>query len=247
MKLGPQLPGHAALWAPVVLALGLCLASAQRTLEEVPVQPGFDIQKVAGRWLTLRLASSRARLVSPDDPLRLALRSIETRDGDLEFVLFWTAETMCRGVHVTIHPTGLLGQYHGSFEGGARMHVRFVSTDYSSLILYVRVEEGGDGGNGGEVTSLWALLARRLPGDPQWLRRYLGYVREFQLQEVPVFNLEGQQGGHLRGFRMSSSCERPTASSEPETHGEQRRTFDHTAPAHARPGAADSHGDCVQS
>ncbi|XP_005881895.1 PREDICTED: beta-lactoglobulin-like [Myotis brandtii] len=35
-------------------------------------------------------ASSRARLVSPDDPLRLALRSIETRDGDLEFVLFWT-------------------------------------------------------------------------------------------------------------------------------------------------------------
>ncbi|XP_036162937.1 beta-lactoglobulin isoform X2 [Myotis myotis] len=194
MKTGPWLPGRAALWAPVVLALGLGLASAQRTLEEVPVQPGFDVQKVAGRWLTLRLASSRAHLVSPDDPLRLALRSIKMRDGDLEFVLFWTAETMCRGVHVTIHPTGLPGQYRGSFEGGARMHVRFVSTssDYSSLILYVRVEESGDGGDGGEVTSLWALLARRLPGDPQWLRRYLGYVREFQLQEAPVFNLEAQ-------------------------------------------------------
>lgn len=40
------------------------------------------------------------------------------------------------------------------------MHVRFVGTssDYSSLILYVRVEEGGDSGDGGEVTSLWALL-----------------------------------------------------------------------------------------
>lgn len=46
--------------------------------------------QVAGRWLTLRLASSRGHLVSPGDPLRLALRSIETRDGDLEFVLFWT-------------------------------------------------------------------------------------------------------------------------------------------------------------
>lgn len=35
------------------------------------------------------------------------------------------------------------------------MLVRFVSTDYSSLILYVRFEDGG------EVTSLWALLGRR--------------------------------------------------------------------------------------
>lgn len=35
------------------------------------------------------------------------------------------------------------------------MLVRFVSTDYSSLILQVRFEDGG-----GEVTSLWALLGR---------------------------------------------------------------------------------------
>lgn len=34
------------------------------------------------------------------------------------------------------------------------MLVHFVSTDYSSLILYVRFEDGG------EVTSLWALLGR---------------------------------------------------------------------------------------
>ncbi|XP_027982939.2 beta-lactoglobulin [Eptesicus fuscus] len=193
MKTGPRLPGRPALWAPVVLALGLGLAGAQRTLEEVPAQPGFDAQKVAGRWLTLRLASSRADLVSPADPLRLALHSIERRGGDLEFLLFWTGERLCRGVRVTIHPTGLPGQYHGAFEGGARMRVRFVSTDYRSLILYVRVEDGGDGGDAGEVTSLWALLARRLPGDPQWLRRYLGYVRQFQLQEAPVFNLQGKR------------------------------------------------------
>lgn len=39
------------------------------------------------------------------------------------------------------------------------MHVCFVSTDYSSLILYIRLEDAG------EVTSLWALLGRwRLSG-----------------------------------------------------------------------------------
>lgn len=53
--------------------------------------PSPDLHRqVAGRWRTLGLASSQARLASPDDPLRLALHSIETRDEDLEFVLFWT-------------------------------------------------------------------------------------------------------------------------------------------------------------
>lgn len=46
--------------------------------------------QVEGRWLTVRLAASRAHLVSPDDPLRLGLHSLRTRDGDMEFVLFWT-------------------------------------------------------------------------------------------------------------------------------------------------------------
>lgn len=46
--------------------------------------------QVEGRWLTIRLAASHAHLVSPADPLRLALHSIRTRDEDLQFVLFWT-------------------------------------------------------------------------------------------------------------------------------------------------------------
>lgn len=42
-------------------------------------------------------------------------------------------------------------------EGDVSLHARFVSTDYSHLILYVRLEDAG------EVTSLWALLGRRWP------------------------------------------------------------------------------------
>lgn len=37
-------------------------------------------------------------------------------------------------------------------EGGS-MHLRFVSTDYSNLILYVRFEDD-------EITSLWVLLGK---------------------------------------------------------------------------------------
>ncbi|KAF0887235.1 ALL2 protein, partial [Crocuta crocuta] len=173
----------------LLLTLSLGLACAQKTLEEVPVQPGFDAQK--GRWLTVRLAASRAHLVSPDDPLRLGLHSLRTRDGDMEFVLFWTGEGVCQGVTVTVHPTGLQGQFHGSCEwpsppGRVLLHAHFVSTDYSRLILYVRLEDAG------EVTSLWALLARRKLGDPAWLRKYCEYVRGFQLHEAPVFNLDGK-------------------------------------------------------
>ncbi|KAM7093877.1 beta-lactoglobulin isoform 1-T1 [Molossus nigricans] len=124
MKRGHRLPGLPSPWAPgimaletgplLLLALSLGLASAQKTLEGVPVQPGFDAHKVEGRWLTIRLAASQARLVSPTDPLRLALHSIETRDRDLELVLFWRGENVCRRVSVTIHPTGQPGQYQGS-------------------------------------------------------------------------------------------------------------------------------------
>ncbi|XP_044245461.3 beta-lactoglobulin [Ursus arctos] len=170
----------------LLLTLSLGLASAQKTLEEVPVQPGFNAHKVDGRWLTVQLAASRAHLVSPADPLRLGLHSIWTRDEDMEFVLFWTGEGVCKGMNVTVHPTGLQGQFQGSLQGGASMHVRFVSTDYSNLILYVRLEDAS------EVTSLWALLARRMLGDPTWLGKYLEYVARFQLQKAPVFNLDAR-------------------------------------------------------
>ncbi|XP_062938639.1 beta-lactoglobulin [Cynocephalus volans] len=170
----------------LLLALGQGLARTQKTLEEVPVQPGFDAQKVEGRWLVIRLAASRADLVSPADPLRLSLHSIWTRHGgDMELVLFWKGQGVCEGVNVTIHPTGLQGQYRGSFEGGS-MHVCFVSTDYSNLILYVRFEDDA-------ITSLCALLARRMFEDPQWLRKYLDYVERFHLQNAPVFNIDGKR------------------------------------------------------
>ncbi|XP_047379597.1 beta-lactoglobulin isoform X2 [Sciurus carolinensis] len=172
----------------LLLALSLGLASAQETLEEVPVQPGFDAQKVEGRWLTMQLATSHKDLVLPTDPLRLALHSIQTREGgDMELVLFWIGEGVCRGMNVTIHPAGRPGQYQGSSVGGS-MHICFVSTDYSNLILYVRLEDV-------EVTSLWALLARTMLEDPMWLGRYLEYVEKFHLQKVLVFNVAVSMSG----------------------------------------------------
>ncbi|KAL0606595.1 Lipocalin [Plecturocebus cupreus] len=169
----------------LLLALGLGLAGAQKALEEVPLQRGFDAHKVEGRWLTLQLAASRADLVSLGDPLRLALHSIRTSDrGDVDFVLFWKGQGVCQEKSITVHPTQLQGQYQGSFEGSS-MDVRFVSTDYSNLILYVRFEDD-------EVTSLWVLLARRMLEDPAWLGRYLEYVEKFHLQKAPVFNIDGE-------------------------------------------------------
>nr|XP_031305433.1 uncharacterized protein LOC116152564 isoform X3 [Camelus dromedarius] len=193
---GHQLPGLSSLWGPAVkvlesgplllLILSLGLARAQETLEDVPVQPGFDAQKVEWRWLTVQLAASHSPLAAPDDPLRLALHSIWSRGEDVELVLFWTGEGVCQGLNVTVHPTGLLGQYQSAFKGGGTILLHFVSTDYSHLILYVRFQDDG------EVTSLWALLARRMLEDPQWLGQYLAYVSKFHLQEGPVFNLDDQ-------------------------------------------------------
>ncbi|XP_047625603.1 beta-lactoglobulin isoform X2 [Phacochoerus africanus] len=193
-KKGHGLPGLSFLWGTAVMALGrrplllltlsLGLAGAQKSPEDVPVQPGFDAQKVEGRWLTIQLAASRAHLVSPADPLWLALHSIWTRGQDVELVLFGIGEGVCQGLSVIVHPTGLRGQYRGPLEGGGSLLLHFVGTDYSHLILYVRFQDGG------EATSLWALLARRHLEDPQWQGRYLEFVSKFQLQEAPVFNLD---------------------------------------------------------
>ncbi|XP_036039416.1 lipocalin-like [Onychomys torridus] len=168
-----------------LLFLAFNLNLAQKNLEEVPVQTDFDSRKVEGHWLTIQLATSHRDLILPTDPLRLSLHSIETRDsGDVDFVLFEKGEGICTGLNVTVHPTELPGQYQGTFEEGS-MHVRFVSTDYNHLILYVRLEDN-------EVINLWALLARRMLEDPTWLAKYLVFVEKFHLQKAPIFNIAGK-------------------------------------------------------
>ncbi|XP_027278557.2 beta-lactoglobulin [Cricetulus griseus] len=168
-----------------LLLLAFNIDLAQKTLREVPVQPDFEAHEVEGRWFTIQLATSHRDLVLPTDPLRLSLHSIRTRDsGDVDFVLFEKGEGVCTGINITVHPTGLQGQYQGTFEGGS-MHVHFVSTDYNNLILYVRFEDN-------EVVNLWALLARRLLEDPTWLGKYLVFVEKFHLQKAPIFNIADQ-------------------------------------------------------
>ncbi|XP_054357802.1 beta-lactoglobulin isoform X2 [Pongo pygmaeus] len=157
----------------LLLALGLGLAGAQKALEEVPVQPGFDAQK--------------ALILRPRDPQGTVtvFRARATHHTKLrpKTRLQEGGEGVCKETNIIVHPTQLQGQYQGSFEGGS-MHVRFVSTDYSNLILYVRFEDD-------EVTNLWVLLARRMLEDPKWLGRYLEYVEKFHLQKAPVFNIDG--------------------------------------------------------
>lgn len=48
----------------LLLALGLGLAGTQGTLEEVPVQPGFDAQKVGGMGPVPRRCQDRDLTVS---------------------------------------------------------------------------------------------------------------------------------------------------------------------------------------
>ncbi|XP_052040637.1 beta-lactoglobulin [Apodemus sylvaticus] len=181
-----------------LLVLAFNLDLAQKNLEEVPVQPDFDAHKVEGRWFTIQLATNLRDLVLPTDLLRLSLHSIWTRDsGDVDFVLFEKGEGLCTGLNVTVHPTGLHGQYQRTFDGG-RLHVHFVSTDYDNLILYVRIQDD-------EVVNLWALLARRMLEDPVWLGKYLGFVEKSHLHKSLVFNIAVQgavtmQAAPLPGF-----------------------------------------------
>ncbi|KAM5298570.1 beta-lactoglobulin [Ctenodactylus gundi] len=196
----------------LLLALSLCLASTQRTLEEVLVQAGFNVHKVEGHWFTIELASNHPGLVSPEDPLRLALYSIQVREhGDLEFVLFWKVLSV--------------GQASASLDlppvTGGSLHVLFVGSDDSNLILCVRFEDD-------EVTSLWALLARSETGDPAWLRRYLEYVETVHLQNAPVSNTAGPSWRQPCGARAT-----PSGTVEPGIRDYQRVHAPHMAKAAA--------------
>ncbi|KAF5914176.1 hypothetical protein HPG69_015622, partial [Diceros bicornis minor] len=199
MKRGHRLPGLSSLWAPAVMALergplllltlSLGLASAQKTLEELPVQPGFDAQKVQGRWLTIQLAASHAHLVSPADPLRLALHSIWTWDGDLQFVLFWTRRGVQRGKRH--RPSGWAPRpvprlLEAAAYTSARQHQ--LQQPHPLRPLPGRRRDHQPVGTAGNLTP-----ARRMLRDPEGLEKYLEDVAEFQLQKAPVFNLDGKR------------------------------------------------------
>lgn len=88
------------------------------------------------------------------------------------------------------------------------MLVRFVSTDYSSLILYVRFRDGG------EVTSLWALLGR------WWVSPTLDARRDTCLASVLLGR--GRQPGLLRAARLGPVAARhhahaPTPADDPRS------------------------------
>ncbi|XP_077012919.1 uncharacterized protein LOC143680272 [Tamandua tetradactyla] len=100
---------------PCVLVLSLGLPGPLRMLEEVLLQRNFDAQKVEGHWLTIRLATSDAELFSLNDPVRLSVHSIWTRDsGAVDFMLFWGGEGLWEELNFTVHPMALQDQYQGS-------------------------------------------------------------------------------------------------------------------------------------
>lgn len=87
-------------------------------------------------------------------PRTRAVGEVPVLEGDI-LPVSCTVQGVClRGARAEERHVTCPGLGSPTVQGGASMHVRFVSTDYSNLILYVRLEDAS------KVTSLWALLGR---------------------------------------------------------------------------------------
>ncbi|XP_061208306.1 lipocalin-15-like [Neopsephotus bourkii] len=147
------------------LALALALLCALRTAAEVPVQPGFDTQKFAGKWHFAATVSNCSVYLKMKDGMKSPIATISfTPEGNLAMKLAWPLPDRCQRLELLFQRSGQAGHYMAAQE---KRELRVMETDYSHYAIVHETQHSGQ-----QPSTMLQLLTREEDVSPQLLQKF---------------------------------------------------------------------------
>ncbi|XP_010562945.1 PREDICTED: lipocalin-15-like [Haliaeetus leucocephalus] len=149
----------------VLLSLALALLCLLQAGAEVPVQPGFNIEKFAGMWHVAAAVSNCSVFLKMKDRMKSSIATISfTPEGDLAMKLVWPLLDRCQKFELLFQRSGQAGHYMAALE---KRDLRVMETDYSCYAIVHELQQSRQ-----EPSTALQLLTREQNMSPQLLQKF---------------------------------------------------------------------------
>ncbi|NXL50397.1 LCN15 protein, partial [Podilymbus podiceps] len=153
--------------AVVLPCLALVLLCTLRAGAEVPVQPGFNAEKFAGKWHVAAAVSNCPVFLKMKDGMKSSIATISfTPEGDLAMKLVWPMMDRCQEFELLLQQSGQAGHYMGT-SAQEKRDLRVMETDYSHYAIVHELHQ-----NEQEPSTALQLLTREQDVSPQLLQKF---------------------------------------------------------------------------
>ncbi|NWS43848.1 LCN15 protein, partial [Probosciger aterrimus] len=145
--------------------LALALLCVLRAAAEVPVQPGFDTQKFAGKWHFTATVSNCSVYLKMKDGMKSPIATVSfTPEGDLAMKLAWPLPDRCQRLELLFQQSGQAGHYTAAQE---KRELRVMETDYSHYAIVHKTQHSER-----QPSTTLQLLTREQDVSPQLLQKF---------------------------------------------------------------------------
>ncbi|NXW24042.1 LCN15 protein, partial [Circaetus pectoralis] len=151
----------------VLLSLALALLCLLQAGAEVPVQPGFNIEKFAGMWHVAAAVSNCSMFLKMKDGMKSSITTISfTPEGDLAMKLVWPLLDRCQKFELLFQRSRQAGHYMG-MSAQEKRDLRVMETDYSCYAIVHERQQSRQ-----ESSTALQLLTREQNMSPQLLQKF---------------------------------------------------------------------------
>ncbi|XP_057266596.1 lipocalin-15-like isoform X1 [Pezoporus wallicus] len=150
---------------PALPCLALALLCVLCAAAEVPVQPGFDTQKFAGKWHFAATVSNCSMYLKMKDGMKSPIATISfTPEGNLAMKLAWPLPDRCQRLELLFQRSGQAGHYVAAQE---KRELRVMETDYSHYAIVHETQHSEQ-----QPSTMLQLLTREQDVSPQLLQKF---------------------------------------------------------------------------
>ncbi|XP_030362556.1 lipocalin-15-like isoform X2 [Strigops habroptila] len=148
----------------VLPCLALALLCVLQAAGEVPVQPGFNAEKFAGKWHFAATVSNCSVFLKMKDGMKSPTATISfTPEGDLAMKLAWPLPDRCQRLELLFQQSGQAGHYTAQ----EKRDLRVMETDYSHYAIVHETQHSER-----QPSTALQLLMREQDVSPQLLQKF---------------------------------------------------------------------------